>query len=65
MYVFTGVNTFWVVQNNKPVSDGMNEFNKRRKATSVLTFDFPTLYTKFPHNNLLMVLNSLINCFDG
>ena len=62
---FTGVNTFWVVQNNKPVIDAMNGLNKRRKATSVSTFDFSTLYTKLPHK-LLMVLNSLIDfCFDG
>ena len=41
-------------------------FNKRRKATSVLTFDFSTFYTKLPHNKLLMVLKSLIDfCFDG
>ena len=63
---FTGVNTFWVVQNNKPVIDAMNGLIKRRKATSVSTFDFPTLYTKLPHDKLLMVLNSLIDfCFDG
>ena len=44
----------------------MNELNKRRKATSVSTFDFSTLYTKLPHNKLLMILNSLIDfCFDG
>ena len=55
-----------VVQNNKPVVDAMNGVNKRRKATSVLTFDFSTLYTKLPHNKLLMVLKSLIDfCFDG
>ena len=63
---FTGVNTFWVVQNNKPVIDTMNGINKQRKATSVSTFDFSTLYTKLPYNKLLMVLNSLIDfCFDG
>ena len=63
---FTGVNTFWVVQNYKPVIDAMNGLNKRRKAASVLTFDFSTLYTKLPHDKLLMVLNSLIDfCFDG
>ena len=40
--------------------------NKHRKATSVSTFDFSTLYPKLPHNKLLMVLNSLIDfCFDG
>ena len=44
----------------------MNGLNKRRKATSVLIFDFYTLYTKFPSNKLLMVLNSLTDfCFDG
>ena len=49
---FTGVNTFWVVQSNKPVTDAMNELNKQRKATSVSTFDFSTFYTKLPHNKL-------------
>ena len=63
---FTGVNTFWVLQNNKQVIDGMNGLNKRRKATSVSTFDFSTLYAKLPHNKLLMVLNSLNDLsFDG
>ena len=63
---FTDINTFWIVQNKKPVIDAMNGINKRRKATSVLTFDLSTLYTKLPHNKLLMVLNSLIDfCFDG
>ena len=62
---FTGVNMFWVVQNNKPVIDAINGLNKRRKATSVSTLDFSTLYTKLPHNKLLIVLNSLIDfCFD-
>ena len=63
---FTGVNAFWVVQNNKPVIDEINGLNKRRKATSDSTFDFSILYNKFPHNKLLMRLNSLIDfCFDG
>ena len=64
--LFTGVNIFWVVQNNKPVIDAMNGLNKCRKATSVSTFDFSTFYIKLPHNKILMVLNSLIDfCFDG
>ena len=44
----------------------MNGLNKRRKATSISTFDFSTLYSKLPHNKLLRLLNSLIDfCFDG
>ena len=63
---FTGVNSFWVVENNKPVINAMNNLNKRKKANSVSTFDFSTLYTKLPHDKLLMVLHKLIDfCFDG
>ena len=43
---FTDVNTFWIVQNNKSVIDAMNGLNKRRKATSVSTFDVSILCTK-------------------
>ena len=63
---FSGVNTFWVVQNNKPVVDAMLKLNKRNKAKSISTFDFSTLYTKLPHDKLLNVLFKLIDfCFDG
>ena len=63
---FTGVNTFWVVHNNKPVIDAINGLSKRTKATSVSAFDFSTLHTKLSHNKLLIVLNSLIYfSFDG
>ena len=58
---FTGVNTFWIEQSNKPVIDAINKLNKRRKATSISNFDFSTLYTKLPHGKRLMVLNSLID----
>ena len=44
----------------------MSGLNKRRKATFISIFHFPTLYTKLPHIKLLMVLNTLIDfCFDG
>ena len=63
---FTGFNTFWLVENNKPVIDAINGLDKRRKTTSVSTFDFSILHTKLPQNKLLMVLNSLIFfLFDG
>ena len=63
--LFTSVNTFWAVQ-NKPAIDAMNGLNKQRKATSVSTFDFSSLYTKLPNKKLLMVLNSLTDLyFDG
>lgn len=54
-----------MVQNNI-VTDAINELNKRREATCVFNFDFFNLYTKFPLNKLLVVLNRFIDiCFDG
>ena len=63
----TNINTFQKAQNNnKPVTYVKNQLNKRRKATSIPTFDFSTLHSKFPHIELLIVLNSLIDFyFDG
>ena len=41
------------------------DLNKRKKGTSVSTFDFSTFYAKLPHNKLLTVLNSVIGfCFE-
>ena len=63
---FSGVNTFWVIQNNKPVTKTIKKLNRRHKALSISTFDFSTLYTKIPHKKLVNVLHSLIDfCFDG
>ena len=43
----------------------MNWCSKCRKATSVSTFDFSTLYTKLSHHKLWIVVNSLIDfCFN-
>ena len=63
---FSGVNTFWVVQSNKQVTKSLRSLNKYGKARSINTFDFSTLYTKIPHDNLLEVLDSIIDfCFEG
>ena len=44
----------------------MNKVNKRRKATSIPTFESSTLYAILPHNKFLTVLNGLIDfCLDG
>ena len=65
-HFFSGVKTFWTVQNNKQVIDSIAKLSKRNKALSVSTFDFSTLYTKIPHSKLLHVLNDLIDfCFKG
>ena len=43
---FTGVNSFWVVQSNKPVLKAINNLNSMNAAKPINTSDFSTLHTK-------------------
>ena len=63
---FSGVKTFWPILNNLPVINAIKQLNDRKKAYSISTFDFATLYTNIPHGKLKNVLREIINfCFKG
>ena len=63
---YSGMNRFWVVENNSEIVNVFNKFNKRRSARSISTFDFSTLYTKTPHADLIKVLNKITDfAFSG
>ena len=63
---WSGINTFWVIQNNGPVVKTINNINKRKSAKHISTFDFSTLYTKIPHDKLIYVLNKIVEfSFSG
>ena len=65
--VWSGIKTFWIIQNSYPVICSINKLKKRKAAKSISTFDFSTLYTKImPHDKLLYVLNEIIDfAFKG
>ena len=63
---YKNYNRFWVINNSKPLIERLDVINTRKKAKDISTFDFSTLYTKLPHDDLLRVLNSQIDfVFDG
>ena len=63
---YSPFNKFWVVQNSFPVINHLNKINAKRKAKSISTFDFSTLYTSIPHNLLIDVLCNIIDfVFQG
>ena len=63
---YKNYNRFWVINNSKPLIEKLEVINTRKKAKDISTFDFSTLYTKLPHNDLLRVLNIQIDfAFDG
>ena len=45
----TGINCFWVVNNSMEV---LNSLHTIRRASAIESFDFSTLYTKIPHDQL-------------
>lgn len=63
---YKNYNKFWVLQNSFPLLEKLNEINCKKKAREISTFDFSTLYTKLPHDDLIRVLHKMIDfAFDG
>ena len=59
-------NKFWVLQNSNPVINALRDINKKKRAKSISTYDFSTLYTKLPHDKLIKILFSIIDfAFKG
>ena len=63
---YKNYNKFWVIQNSFPVLKKLDEVNLKKKAREISTFDFSTLYTKLPHDDLIRVLHEMVDfAFNG
>ena len=55
---------YWIINNNSKVLRAIKELNEAKKATSIMSWDFSTLYTKIPldvlHHNLLELFEDYI-----
>ena len=49
---YTGIERYWIVDNNEVVLDSMESINKKASARNIETYDFSTLYTKIPLQDL-------------
>ena len=57
---------FWVIKNSTKVISDLDKINRRKNAKSISTFDFATLYTKIPHDQLIEALCEAIDfAFKG
>ena len=52
MHNRTGVNAMWITDNSKNVLNTIDKLNDTNKAKDVYTYDFSTLYTMIPHDDL-------------
>ena len=57
---FSGIKTFWVINNSRPVVGTLKKINCKRNAKTISSFDFSTLYTTIPHSKLLRELSAII-----
>ena len=65
-YFYKNYNRFWVIENSFPVIEKLEQINAKRNAKDISTYDFSTLYTKLPHDDLIQNLNEMIDfAFEG
>ena len=65
-HFYKSFNQFWVIENSKPILEKIEKINNKKNAKVISTFDFSTLYTKLPHEDLINVLHKIIDfAFDG
>jgi len=63
---YKNYNRFWVIENSFPVLQKLDMINSKKKAREISTFDFSTLYTKLPHDDLIHVLHDMVDfAFNG
>ena len=59
-FTFSGIKTFWVIQNSQPVLNNIEKINIKKNAKTISSFDFSTLYTNIPHSKLLEELSAIV-----
>ena len=63
---YTGVQRFWIVENNEKVLKNMEKISKKGNARNVEMFDFSTLYTKISQEDLKNKLKEVVDkAFKG
>ena len=63
---YKNYNRFWVIENSAPVIEKLSKINSKKNAKDISTYDFSTLYTKLPHDDLINNLNKVVDfAFQG
>ena len=63
---YKNYNRFWPIENSRPVIDKLKKINQRNGAKDISTYDFSTLYTKLPHDDLIHNLMNIVDfAFNG
>ena len=60
MFKVTGIKRNWIIQNNQPLLDCLNDINRVSKARNIQTYDFSTLYTMLGHEDIKQALTAVV-----
>ena len=64
--LLTGINRMWIIENTKNILNDIENTNKKKNAKNIATYDFSTLYTKIPLEDLKEKLKWMIDkAFKG
>ena len=64
--LYTGIERFWIAENNSIFLEQVQAINRRNNARNIQTFDFSTLYTKIPQDDLKEKLKEVVTkAFKG
>ena len=58
---YRNYNRFMVIKNSQPVIERLKKINKKNAAKDISTYDFSTLYTKLPHDDLINNLSKIVD----
>ena len=63
---YTGIERYWIIDSNVQVLEDIKTINSRKSARNIRTYDFSTLYTKIPLDDLKEKLKIIIEkAFKG
>ena len=63
---FTGINHYWIANSNADILEDIKSVNSKRNARNIDCFDFSTLYTKIPLEDLKQKLKEVVEkAFKG
>ena len=66
IFLFTGINHYWVSDGTEQILKDIDRLNNRKRARNIESFDFSTLYTKIPQEDLKKKLKEIVNrAFKG
>ena len=56
----TGINVYWIIDNNDFILEEIAKLNKKKQAKSVTTYDFANMYTNLDHDGIIEEISQII-----